>query len=83
MSTDKATPNLFSSLYKTLQPEDFLTESFAYMLNTDERVRNVWLSRLLPKGVVHALDLSPSKRATANGGPGSAPEISQICAWTG
>ncbi len=50
-------PNLFESLFDFYPREDhtpkenFLTESFAYLLQTDEDVRNGWLSVLLDRKV--------------------------------
>jgi hypothetical protein len=50
-------PNLFESLFD-FHPrefhtprENFLTEAFAYLLRTDEDVRNRWVSRLLDKQI--------------------------------
>src|SRR4051794_4164316 len=46
-------PNLFESLFEFhprvghTPKENFLTEAFAYLLKTDEGVRNRWLSVLL------------------------------------
>jgi hypothetical protein len=50
-------PNLFESLFDFHPREDhtprenFLTESFAYLLRTDEDVRNCWLSILLNRKI--------------------------------
>jgi hypothetical protein len=55
-----ALPNLFASLFEFhprdghTPKENFLTESFAYLLRTDKIVRNLWLSKLLEKNVEHA-----------------------------
>ncbi len=53
----KTSPNLFESLFdfhpreSHTPKENFLTESFAYLLRTDERILNCWLSKLLGKEV--------------------------------
>lgn len=51
-------PNLFSALFD-FHPrgghtprENFLTEAFAYLLQTDDRVRDRWISRLLGRDVL-------------------------------
>jgi hypothetical protein len=50
-------PNLFESLFAFHPREDhtpkenFLTESFAYLLRTDNEVRNCWLSLLLGRNI--------------------------------
>lgn len=50
-------PNLFASLFEFhprnghTPKENFLTESFAYLLRTDNSVRNFWLSKLLDKDI--------------------------------
>ncbi len=50
-------PNLFESLLdfhpreSHTPKENFLTESFAYLLRTDEGVLNAWISRLLGKNI--------------------------------
>jgi hypothetical protein len=49
-------PNLFESLFEfhPRPKENFLTESFAYLLRTDEGVRNCWLSLLLGRKIERA-----------------------------
>lgn len=53
-------PNLFEALFdfhpreSHTPKENFLTEAFAYLLRTDEAVRNRWLSRLLDQEVTEA-----------------------------